>query len=317
MNSKTTAKDFFIYLGVIIGLYVSSVSFLMLVFQITDKLFPLAGEYAVNLDASIRSSLAALIIFFPAFIYVSYLANKDLKLSPKKKDIWIRRWMIFLTLFVAGLTIAIDLVTLVYRFLGAEDLTLRFFLKVFFVLAVAITIFKFVLKDLKRTSFEITKMMKIVVGIISTIILSTIVYGIVIIGSPNTQRAKMMDGQRINDLSSIQNQVVYSQWQNKGTVPASLDALKDPISGYILPTDPETKANYEYKMISKNSFELCATFKTEVSTTTINSITGRSVSSPYPYGNDMVNENWQHDIGRTCFTRTIDEKLYPLNTTKK
>ncbi len=311
MNSKTTAKDFFLYLGIIIGLYVSSVSFLVLVFQIINKSFPLVGEYTVNFDGAIRSSLAALIIFFPTFIYVSFITNKDLKLNPEKKDMWIRRWMIFLTLFVAGLTIAIDLVTLVYRFLGAEDLTLRFFLKVFFVLAVAITIFKSVLNDLKRTSFEMTKKMKTSVIIISTIVLAIIIYGIILIGSPSAQRAKMLDGQRVSDLSSIQNQIVYTQWQNKGTVPTSLDALKDPISGYTLPTDPETKQNYEYKMFSKNSFELCATFKTNASTT-LNSITGKQVSSPYFYGTDMANENWQHGIGRTCFTRTIDASLYPV-----
>ena len=301
MNSKTTAKDFFLYLGVIIGLYVSAVSFLMLMFQIIDKLFPLAGEYVGNLDSAIRGSLAALIIFFPAFIYVSFLTNKDLIVNPEKKDIWVRRWMIFLTLFIAGLTIAIDLTTLIYRFLGAEDLTTRFFLKVFFVLAVAVTVFRSTLYDLKRETFEYTKVMKTRTTIIATVIVVAIVYGIVIIGSPSEQRAKMMDEQRVNDLSSIQNQIVYQQWQNKGEVPTNLDALKDPISGYTLPTDPETKLDYEYKVISKNSFELCATFKTEVTTNP------ETITKPmyYPY----ANENWQHKAERTCFTRVIDEKL--------
>lgn len=314
MQTKTTAKDFFLYLGVIIGLYVSSISFLMLAFQIIDKVFPLVGEYVGNYDSGIRSSLAALIIFFPAFLYVSHLTNKDLITSPDKKDMWVRRWMIFLTLFVAGLTIAIDLTTLIYRFLGAEDLTLRFFLKVFFVLAVATTVFKFVLNDLKRTSFEITKGIKRAVLIVSAVILLGIIYGIIIIGSPASQRARMLDEQRINDLSSIQSQIVYTQWQNKGEVPQSLDALKDPISGYMLPTDPETKENYEYNMISKNSFELCATFKTVNLIDASNTKIARPVS--YPYMDGVVNENWQHKAERTCFTRTIDEKLYPLNKNK-
>ena len=149
--------------------------------------------------------------------------------------------------------------------------------------------------------------MRISLYLVSTIVLVIIIYGITVIGSPTSQRARMMDTQRMNDLSTIQNQIVYSQWENKGEVPLSLDALKDPISGFTLPTDPETKANYEYKMISKNSFELCATFKTVVSTTT-------DITKPvmYPY----ANENWQHNAERTCFTRVIDEKLYPLNKNK-
>ena len=306
MQSKTTAKDFFLYLGILIGLYVSAISFLMLIFQMTDKIFPLAGEYAGGLDSGIRTALAAIIIFFPTFIYISKLANNDLKNDPTKKDMWVRRWMIFLTLFIAGLAIAIDLTTLIYRFLGAEDLTLRFFLKVFFVLAVAITVFRFTLTDFKRQSFEYTKGMKICVWTVSGVILAGIIYGIALIGSPTEQRAKTLDQQRINDLTSIQSQIVYSQWQNKGDIPTNLSELNDPISGYTLPVDPETKQNYEYTKISKNSFELCATFKTVSET---NDIT-RPASYPY------INENWQHEIGRTCFTRTIDEKLYPVNPKK-
>ena len=311
MQAKTTAKDFFLSLGIMIGLYVSAVSFLILAFQIINKVFPLTGEYLGNIDSSIRSALAALIIFFPTFIYITYLGNKDLKANPEKKDMWVRRWMIFLTLFVAGLTIAIDLTTLIYRFLGAEDLTTRFFLKVFFVFAVAITVFRSTLYDLKRETFENDRKMKIRGGVVTLVVLAMIVYGIALIGSPSSQRAKMMDEQRVNDLTNIQWQIVNIQWTNKGEIPVNLDALRDSISGYTLPTDPETKQSYEYTKLSKNSFELCATFKTEVSTSTTNSVTGKPISGPYIYGS--VNENWQHGAERTCFTRVIDEKLYPLN----
>ena len=313
MQSKTSAKDFFLYLAVFIGLYVSSISFLMATFQIINKLFPLTGEYIGSIDSTIRASLATLIIFFPAFIYVSYVTNKNLIANPDKKDIWIRRWMIFLTLFVAGITIAVDLATLIYRFLGAEDLTVRFFLKVFFVLAVTITIFRFTLKDLKRISFEVSKKSKIYGGIISLIVLSVIVYGIVIIGSPMEQRAKNLDSNRVNDLRSIQSQIVYTHWQNKGDIPENLTELNDPISSYIVPTDPETKADYEYTKISKNSFELCATFKT-ISSTTDETV---AKSTSYYYGeDDSANQNWQHNAEKTCFTRTIDTKIYPVNKNK-
>jgi hypothetical protein len=33
--------------------------------------------------------------------------------------------------------------------------------------------------------------------------------------------------------------------------------------------------------------------------------------SSYPYYGG-VNESWDHSIGRTCFTRTIDVDMYPL-----
>ncbi|MFA6430673.1 MAG: DUF5671 domain-containing protein [Candidatus Paceibacterota bacterium] len=300
---KTTAKDFFLYLGILIGLYVSSISFIVLLFQIINKYFSLPGDMMYGLEGTIRSSLAALIIFFPAFIYITFIVNKDLKAFPEKKDIWVRRWLIFLTLFVSGLAIAVDLVTLVYRFLGAEDLTTRFILKVLVVLAVAVTIFRYCLSDLKRDPAIISKKTKISIYAISVIVIIAAVGGMMTIGSPAKQRAVRMDKQRISDLMNIQSQIVYTQWQIKGEVPASLDALKDPISSFIIPTDPETKQNYEYRRLSANSFELCATFKTE-------STTEQDMNIAYKYGAE--NENWKHGMGRFCFQRPIDKDTYPV-----
>ncbi|MFA5934927.1 MAG: DUF5671 domain-containing protein [Candidatus Paceibacterota bacterium] len=303
---KTTAKDFFLYLGVIVGLYVSAVSFLILLFQIINKTFPLAGEYLTGIEYPIRGSLAALIIFFPTFIYLTMHIKKDLEINPDKKDVWVRRWMIFLTLFITGLTIAIDLATLIYRFLGAEDLSLRFFLKVFLVLAVAISIFKHSLYDLRRTTFGYNKNMRISLYIVSAIILASIAYGIFTIGLPSTQRARKMDETRISNLMSIQSEIVYNQWQKAGTVPTSLDSLNDPISNYVVPTDPETSQSYEYKKISEKSFEICATFSTG------NKTTDQFKKSEAISYNGVESENWQHDPGRYCFTRTIDERLYKI-----
>jgi hypothetical protein len=300
---KTTAKDFFLYLGILIGLYVSSISFIVLLFQIINKYFSLPGDMMYGLEGSMRSSLSALIIFFPAFIYLTYIVGKDLKNFPEKKDMWVRRWLIFLTLFVSGLAIAVDLVTLVYRFLGAEDMTTRFVLKVLVVLVVAITIFKSCLSDLRRDPTIITKKMKISLYAVSTVVILAVIIGMMTIGSPAKQRAVRMDEQRISDLMNIQSQIVYTQWQNKGDIPETLDALKDPISNFMLPTDPETKQSYEYKKITKNSFELCANFKSE-------SKPEKTKSMAYRYG--VEGENWQHGIGRTCFQRTIDDKLYPI-----
>jgi len=300
---KTTAKDFFLYLGILIGLYVSSISFIVLLFQIINKYFSLPGDMMYGLEGSMRSSLAALIIFFPAFIYLTYIVGKDLKNFPEKKDMWVRRWLIFLTLFVSGLAIAVDLVTLVYRFLGAEDMTTRFVLKVLVVLTVAITIFKSCLSDLKRNPAVFSQKAKISVYAVSATVLLVVIGGMITIGSPAKQRAIRMDEQRISDLMNIQSQIVYTQWNNKGEVPASLTDLKDPISNFSLPTDPETKQAYEYKKIATNKFELCATFKTE-------STDRQDVSIAYKYG--VENENWKHSIGRYCFERTIDQNLYPV-----
>ncbi len=310
MHPKTTAKDFFLFLGVFIGLYVSSVSFLMLAFAIVEKVFPIIGNYYSDPSGTIRWGLAVMIIFFPAFIYLSYMVNKDLKANPEKKEIWIRRWTIFFTLFISGLTIAIDLATLIYRFLGAEDLTTKFFLKVILVLLVAIVVFRYYLYELKRDAKEYKQSAKIFIYVISAVVLATVIYGVVLIGSPFAQNARNLDQQRVNDLSNIQSQIVYVQWTNKGTVPASLMELNDQISGYMVPTDPETGLPYEYTVLSKNSFELCATFS--ASSTQDAGIT--RVSTPAPYPVNSIVDNWSHSAGRVCFDRTIDPTIYKVQS---
>ncbi len=310
---KITAKDFFLYLAIVIGLYVSTVSFLALAFAIINKLLPLANEYTAGFDGTIRTSIATLIIFFPALLYTSHLTFQDLKAHPEKKEIWIRKWMIYLTLFVAGLTIAIDLVTLIYQFLGAEDLTLRFLLKVFLVFGSAGMAFRLCFYELKRNVAEYSKIMKLRIWLMAIVRVSAIVIGIILIGSPAFQRAKMFDDQRVSDLESIQNQIVYTQWQNKGTVPENLSVLNDPISGFTVPTDPETGASYEYSKISSSSFELCATFETVASTSTEN----ENVPVPTLYPDPTTNQNWQHGIGNVCFTRNIDPSLYKIISPEK
>jgi len=183
-------------------------------------------------------------------------------------------------------------------------------LKVFFVLAVAVTIFRSTLHDLKRGSFEPSISVKIRASVVSFVVIAVVVYGVVLIGSPAMQRAKMLDDQRVNDLVSIQSQIVYTQWQNKGTVPTTLDALKDPINGYVVPTDPETNQAYGYTKLTKNSFQLCANFTTTNNTPNTET---RMLKPAYLNG---IDENWQHEATTTCFTRTIDPTLYKVTPVK-
>ncbi|OGC87856.1 hypothetical protein A3D70_01345 [Candidatus Adlerbacteria bacterium RIFCSPHIGHO2_02_FULL_54_18] len=106
----------------------------------------------------------------------------------------------------------------------------------------------------------------------------------------------------------IQSQIVYSYYQPKQTLPPSLEALADPISGFIVPRDPESGASYEYKKTGSLSFELCATFTKESRTAQKYEMT-RPVAY-LPEGKEISN-NWEHNPGRVCFDRTIDPQLYP------
>lgn len=293
-KSKTTAGDFFIYLGIIIGLYVSTFSLINLLIDLINKWLPdpaaLHGyDYSVD---SIRMSVAALIIFFPVFIFLSRLSTKAVAITPEKKDLWVRRWFFFLTLFLTGLAMAIDLVTLVYKFIGGEDLTLKFFLKVLVVFIITFAVFRFYLYELRRDVTLPTPQRKYMLYATTLGVLVAIVLGIMAIGSPTTQRNIRFDQQRVNDLSSIQYAVTdYYRANNK--LPIDLNTLTQGTTYYVSSLkDPETGGNYEYKVLSVNKYQICASFSLDSSVSPV------YTSSP---------ENWNHGVGRTCFERTPGE----------
>ena len=67
-------------------------------------------------------------------MFLMRLIRKSIAADPSRKEIWVRRWALILTLFVAGVAIAVDLITLLTTFLSGEALTTAFLLKVLVIL---------------------------------------------------------------------------------------------------------------------------------------------------------------------------------------
>ncbi len=304
---RSTAKDVFSHLFAIVTLYVSVVSFIILGFQYIDVTFPdaLSFYYTGALDA-IRGAMASIIVMWPAFVGISWLMQKDAKADPEKREISIRKWLMYLTLFVTAITIVIDLITLVNYFLNGE-ITTRFILKVLVVLATAVAVFAYYLWDLRTDSIAKTKVPKKSAIAASVVILAMIVLGFILVGSPSQQRKVRFDDTRVQDLSMIQSQIT-NYYSIKQVLPSALSDLANPLIGFSVPADPNGGAAFEYNVKSSLSFELCATFEAESITNKSNVIN----AMPYYDGyNRSFDENWTHGVGRTCFTRTIDPAMYP------
>ena len=313
---KTAPKDFFVFIGAMAALYASAVSLINLLFEIINASFPDPLNFSYdNFSSGMRWSIASLIIVFPVYIFLSQFINKDLTLNPLKKNMGVRKWLVYLTLFVAGVTIITDLILLINTFLGGE-ITAQFVFKVLAVLVVASVVFSYYLYDLKRDVGQKSNKMKLLAWAVSFGILASIVGGFFIMGSPFTLRMKRFDERRVNDLQNIQSQIV-NFYQRKGNLPNSLDELKDPIAGFNIPLDPDSAASYGYEKVSDSpigeaglSFKLCADF----SLASDSQMDSKNVTRPVPMfsGNDYLNENWRHSSGRQCFDRKIDKDLYPI-----
>ncbi len=324
-NKSITAKFFFLSLSSLIALIASVSAFLTLAFQILNKKFPdvlnsaFTHGYNTYDFEGIRGALALLIIVFPIYLALTYFWSKAIKQNLTHADDIVRKWMIYLVLFLSGIVLVVDLVTLVKYFVAGE-ITTRFILKVLVTILAAGLVGKYYLSLIGVIKIR-PRLLKIFPIISSLLILLLIIFSFMTIGSPKEQRDFRLDQRRVENLESIQYQVI-NYWQQKGKIPESLNELADPISSFMIPVDPEGRL-YEYKKTGDMSFELCATFSRAIPKGwqengygTIRPMMGGfgkatdiAVSYPYPGGKA---DSWDHEAGRTCFARTIDKDLYPV-----
>lgn len=147
---------------------------------------------------------------------------------------------------------------------------------------------------------------------IIAIVAVAVITGFFIVGSPQKERLRRFDEQRVTDLQSIQYQIV-NYWQNKSTLPPDLAALNDSISGFAVPVDPQTGASYGYIATSPQTFQLCASFVSD-STPSRAGIQKTVPAAPVAYPGGVgtpIGQNWEHGAGKVCFDRTIDPDFYP------
>ncbi len=146
-----SAREAFMYLLMFLTLYISSVSFGTLLFQFVNRLLPdpLQLQYYEGMIGAIRMATASLIIAFPVFMLMSWLLARGMAKEPEKRGSKIRRWLTYITLFIAAGIIIGDLITLIRTFLDGE-LTLRFILKVLIILVIAGTIFGYYLWNMRK-----------------------------------------------------------------------------------------------------------------------------------------------------------------------
>lgn len=306
-NLRSGPKDIFLHLFNIVTFYLLVVGFITLFIQYINALFPDAlNYYFYGISDAVRVASSILFISVPAYLLSSWLLSKDLKEMPAKRDLGLRKGLLYFTLFVSAITIIVDLIIFIYNFLSGE-LTIQFFLKILAVLVIAAAVFGYYIWELKRTDLN-SQLPKILATALSVVALASIVAGFFIIGTPATQRNRRFDEQRVSDLQSIQNQIT-NHWTQKGSLPTTLANINDSISGFITPLDPETKAQYEYHVTGANTFELCADFKTVGPASSLNGQRTLVYSPNSPYS-----QSWSHKDEHTCFSRNIDPELYKVQS---
>ncbi|MBI2485078.1 hypothetical protein HYW18_02950 [Candidatus Uhrbacteria bacterium] len=292
MSSPIFTRNAFLHLLAFISFYWAVVGLITLYFQIVNALFPDPLIYQDMTFGAMRWGISSVVIAFPVFVVTMRFIRSQGIIRP--------HFPIYFTLFVTGVTAMIDLATLVYHLTGG-DLTTRFILKALAVLVVAGSVFAYEWWHLKHDALHPSKRARFMFILVYILLALSVVDAFWVIGLPNVRRSQSLDERRVNDLRSLQWEVL-SLYQRDGELPETLD---------MLVRDPGTSAAYEYRPLDLASFELCATFD--------RASTGKE-SPPY-MGRPIAETSdiFTHGAGYTCFARTVEadpavanEKIYRL-----
>lgn len=333
-ETKTKAVDVFMYLGIGITLVVSVWNLLQIIFVAIERKFPdIVNSYTyVDIYSSdVRLAIATLVVVYPLYVFLSWYVAKDIAKFLYKRDLTIRKVIIYTTLFVTVCTLIGTLVSIIYTYLGGE-LSVRFGLKALAVFIVSLFVFGYYLYSLRRDYSVRTQTPTLITSIVTVAVIASLAWSISIVGSPKEMRAKRIDSTRLSDISRIQ-QEVFNHFQNTEKLPVTLVELNDAFQGYSVPVDPITKEGYKYNVVQQpvvrmnytinkkelstdGIFELCATFDTAREYDSRGQLVGKggAVESLYSVSNYYYDGDqspfWNHGVGETCFKRIISSDMY-------
>ncbi len=127
-------------------------------------------------------------------------------------------------------------------------------------------------------------------------VLTVVIVGVILLDSPAQERLRRLDERRVSDLREIAY-ALDAYWTREGMLPSSLGELSNEERIVRELADPETGAAYEYRVLSHDSYELCAIFASEMDV--------RSRDVPYEHV-------WSHNAGRQCFQMEAQDVERPL-----
>jgi len=297
---------------ILLGMVATALGTLYL--QIINKLYPDALDISYRyystsaVNDAIYYAIAALMVTYPLYYFVVRILFRRFREDSGKVESKLTKWLTYLVLLIASVTIVGDLIVILMTFFQGE-ITMRFFLKALTILVIAGAVFGFYYLERKKVQYKQAVPRKVFqqFGILlSLLVLVGIIAGFAVAGSPGTERARSLDDARSSNLEDLARCV--SQYANQHErLPAALAELqKSTDYTWCAETqDPETGGSYEYRVVSplvdvqgtgvlEGEFELCATF-------------ARSSQADQSYSRSS--KWYTHNAGRSCDSESVAVRL--------
>ncbi|HEV2324330.1 MAG TPA: DUF5671 domain-containing protein [Terracidiphilus sp.] len=292
-GSGASARDAFFYLLIFSTLAVWTLSLGSLAFSLIDRWLtdPLFRGYGESFNTyTVTTSLAALIVAFPLYLFISRVVIHEAAMNPEKLDSAVRKWLTYMALVIAASVFMGDLIAALAYLLRGE-LTSRFLAKSVVVLILSSGVFCYYfggLRKIRVAAFRLNPRLsrdRLMALVSTAAVIVMVVLGFVQLGAPSTQRKLVADGQRIQRMYLVSSSIRDYWKAHASQLPASLDQL--PGTTYA---DPVTHAAFEYRPEQGSRYQLCAVFADSSS---------REDENQLP----RVEPNpWTHPAGRYCFS---------------
>lgn len=256
---------------------------------------PVVRPYDSGLRA-LRGGIAGLLTAFPIYLWMSALVGGTLVREPEKRASGIRRWLTYLTLFIAVLTLIGNFVGVLTSMLSGE-MTLRIVLQSLVVFSIAGLVFGHYLLGLRRDESEGAPVpakpgLLGRIAVIGSVVV--LIAGFANVGTPGNTRGRTLDAKRVEGLKGLASRI-DSHARRTHALPASLPAIFEDATAYERPlyTDPLTRQFYEYEVLDSVTFVLGATFATDDS---------------LDEDGDPIDHEWRHAAGPVRFTRKVEPR---------
>jgi hypothetical protein len=288
-----SAREAFLHLVMFATLYIFTFNVGAILFALIETWLrdvAMVGQSAA--PPMIRWALAGVITALPIFLWTTHVADRAIAREPEKRQSAVRRWLTYLTLFVAALVLIGNFSTIVSGALAGE-LSARTALKCLVVFAIAGAVFGHYLIGSRREEGEGDVPVRRVswigrLGIAGAVV--AVVAGLWLNGAPSHSRSRELDGRRVNALGQLEVSV-STFYERSGRLPASLDEVTSvPGVGFVNLSDPETRHRFGYARVDSLHYRISATF---------------AGSDTLAESGLVLDERWRHGRGTVWFDRAV------------
>src|SRR3989338_666706 len=300
---KPNAYDAFVPLITYFSLVLSAIAVGGIIFQIINRFAPdlerlmYANDYIRT--GPLRFDIASLLLAGPLLIAMTGYVHRLFKDGALDIASGVRRWLTYLLLFAAAVSVIGSVIALVYQFLGG-NYTTNFLLKAATVLLIAAGIFSFYFWELKRSDYRTRNpLASILLVVFLLLFVGLLVGGFLLIGSPKQARLREYDFRR-GDAAMQVRWPIEEYFRLNGKLPDQLGPLGDNIG-----VDPETGVTFPYEKLTEDRYQLCVNFA--LPSAPLIRPAGAPVTvpvKPFPVGTGE--QVWSsHTAGEVCHTFAV------------